>query len=214
MARGILAKAAHFRMPRRAHPPGWWTLATGQEGILPHRFRDEIEAHDFARAAVAFDEEAFEPRVQERAARLVHPATLRSVPSFLDGPSCASLARRPGGRCARSGPSPIEAASHDPRVPIAVLDVLRVRRDRLGDRPSVASRTRPNGMAATSSTSVSAMAEWFDVELGPDLERQEYRHTGRSKAKRPRAFVSSRRSLGTSTPVRPRRPWSAFEPIA
>ena len=70
MTRDILTKAAHFEMLRRTLPPGWWTLVTEQEGmlprILPHVFRAEIEADDFAWVAVTFDKEVTKPKAQER----------------------------------------------------------------------------------------------------------------------------------------------------
>ena len=70
MTRDILTKAAHFEMLRRTLPPGWWTLVTEQEGmlprILPHLFRAEIEADDLAWVAVTFDKEVTKPKVQER----------------------------------------------------------------------------------------------------------------------------------------------------
>ena len=82
MTRDILTKAAHFEMLRRTLPPGWWTLVTEQEGmlprILPHVFRAEIEADDFAWLAVIFDKEVTKPKVQDAWRRSVGPATASS----------------------------------------------------------------------------------------------------------------------------------------
>ena len=72
MTRDILTKAAHFEMLRRTLPPGWWTLVTEEESmlprIIPHLFRAEIEADDFAWVAMSFDKNATKPTIQERMA--------------------------------------------------------------------------------------------------------------------------------------------------
>lgn len=72
MTRDIYTKAAHFTCLREMLPPGWLTLITEQEAILPrvlpHVFHDEILDDNFTWLAITFDKEVKKPTMLSRVA--------------------------------------------------------------------------------------------------------------------------------------------------
>jgi hypothetical protein len=72
MTRDIYTKAAHFVCLRELLPPGWITLITEQEAvlprILPHVFHDDIAADNFTWLAMTFDKEVKKPTMLARVA--------------------------------------------------------------------------------------------------------------------------------------------------
>ena len=72
MTRDIYTKAAHFTCLREMLPPGWITLITEQEAILPrvlpHVFHDDIMDDNFTWLAMTFDKEVKKPTMLSRVA--------------------------------------------------------------------------------------------------------------------------------------------------
>jgi hypothetical protein len=72
MTRDAYTKGAHFVLLREMLPPGRLRLITEQEALLPrllpHIFREEIEADRFTWLAMTFDKNAIKPVVQDRVA--------------------------------------------------------------------------------------------------------------------------------------------------
>lgn len=72
MTRDIYTKAAHLQLVKEMLPAGPIKLVTEQEGalprIVPHIFRDLIDADDFTWLAIAFDKEATKPKRIQRIA--------------------------------------------------------------------------------------------------------------------------------------------------
>lgn len=72
MTRDLYTKAAHFVCLREMLPPGWITLVTEQESILPrvlpHIFHDDIIDDNFTWLAMSFDKEVKKPEMLARIA--------------------------------------------------------------------------------------------------------------------------------------------------
>lgn len=72
MTRDVYTKAAHLELVRELLPPGRITLVTEQEGtlprVIPHVFRDAIEADAFIWLAMTFDKDVKQPEMKKRVA--------------------------------------------------------------------------------------------------------------------------------------------------